>query len=107
MPTKAGTRVAQASLFDGGARGAFWTGIISDALGIPMVRHADAETVSACVAARLARLAVSGEEGEAVCTQPAIVDRTLPDIARHRLYVRKLACYRALYRAARPLFSRD
>jgi len=104
---KAGARVEQASLVGGGGRSAFWTRIIADTLGIPIVRHADAETGSAFGAARLARLAVTDEAVAAVCTRPAILDRTLPDLARHQLYAGELARYRALYQAVQPLFPRD
>jgi xylulokinase len=104
---KAGTPVEQASLVGGGARSAFWTRIIADTLGIPIVRHGDEQTGAAFGAARLARLSVTGEAVEAVCTRPAILDRTRPDFARHALYEIQLSRYRELYQAVHPLFQTD
>jgi len=101
---KAGTPVKQASLVGGGARSAFWTRILADTLGIPIVRHGDAQTGAAFGAARLARLAVTGEAIEAVCARPATLDRTAPNFARHAIYASELSRYRALYQAVRPLF---
>jgi xylulokinase len=104
---KAGTRVEQASLVGGGARSAFWTRIIADTLGIPILRHADAQTGAAFGAARLARLAVTGEAVDVVCARPAILDRTPPDPARHMLYSGELARYRSLYQAVHSLFPNN
>ena len=102
--TRAGTRITEASLVGGGARSAFWTRIIADVIGIPVVRHAGVDTGPAFGAARLARLALTGEAADQVCTRPPILDRTLPDAARQRLYAPCVARYRALYQALRPLF---
>ncbi len=102
----AGTAIAEASIVGGGARSALWTRIIADILGIPMIRHAGGETGPAFGAARLARLALTGEAAEAVCGKPAILDVTLPDAARHEGYRRPLARFRALYQALRPEFRR-
>ncbi len=102
----AGTAIGEASIVGGGARSAFWTQIIADILGIPMIRHAGGETGPAFGAARLARLALTGEAAEAVCLKPAILDVIAPDPARHRGYRRPLARFRALYGALRPEFRR-
>lgn len=103
---RAGTTPQQAAIVGGGARSAFWTQIIADVIGIPVIRHAGGETGPAFGATRLARLALTGERPDEVCTRPAILDRTLPDPARHDAYARELARYRALYQALRPEFRR-
>ena len=101
----AGTVLREAAIVGGGARSRFWTQIIADVIGIPVIRYAGGETGPAFGAARLARLAVTGERPEAVCTTPDILDRTLPDPGRHAAYRRELARFRSLYRALRPEFA--
>ncbi len=102
----AGTVIAEAAIVGGGARSAFWTQIIADILGIPMIRYAGVESGPAFGAARLARLALTGEAAQAVCPKPALLDVILPDAARHEGYRRPLARFRALYGALRPEFRR-
>ena len=104
---QAGTTVQEAAIVGGGARSAFWTQIIADVIGIPVVRYAGGETGPAFGAARLAQLALTKASGEAVCTRPAILDRMIPDAARHAAYRRELVRFRALYQALRPEFRRD
>ena len=103
---RGGTEVRQAAIVGGGARSLFWTQIIADVLGIPLARHAEARAGPAFGAARLARMALTGEAREAVCTVPGLLDRTHPDIARHASYRHGLARFRALYQALRPEFTR-
>ena len=103
---RAGTSLREAAIVGGGARSAFWTRIIADVTGIPVIRHAGGETGPAFGAARLARMALTGEPADDVCTTPARLDRTLPDPARHAAYRLQLARFRALYRALQPEFQR-
>ncbi len=103
---RAGTTLREAALVGGGARSAFWTQIIADVIGIPVVRYAASETGPAFGAARLARLALTGESTGEVCRRPAILDRTAPDHERHEAYRRELIRFRALYRALQPEFRR-
>ena len=102
---RAGTRIERAALVGGGARNAFWTRIIADTLGVPVLRYRGVDTGPAFGAARLARLAVTGEAVEAVCGAPAILDRTLPEPSRQSRYADVLVRYRNLYQAVRPLFA--
>ena len=103
---QAGTSLQEAALVGGGARSAFWTRIIADVIGIPVIRYVGAEAGPAFGAARLARLASSDETADDVCGRPVILDRTLPDPARHDAYRRELGRFRALYHALRPEFRR-
>lgn len=52
----------------GGSRSRFWLSVLANVLNIPIHRFADGETGAAFGAARLGRLAVTGEAVEAVCT---------------------------------------
>ena len=60
-----GTHVAEADLIGGGSRSRAWAGIIASVLGIPLHRSAEGERGGAFGAARLARLALSGEDPRA------------------------------------------
>jgi xylulokinase len=104
---QAGTGLRETAIVGGGARSAFWAQIIADVIGIPVVRYTGVETGPAFGAARLARLALTGECADEVCTTPAILDRMLPDPARHAAYRGELARFRALYQAVRLEFRRD
>jgi len=96
-----GTRVAEADVIGGGSRSRAWVAIIASALGIPLHRVAEGEHGGAFGAARLARLAVTGEEPAAVCKPPERVETVLPDPALSDAYARRLPRYRALYAALR------
>lgn len=96
-----GTPVREAAIIGGGARSAFWTQLIATVLGIPITRYVDAAAGPAYGAARLARLAYSGESAETVCATPAVMDRMVPDEAIHERYrsaiERNDRLYEALY----------
>ncbi len=71
-----GTPIERVSLIGGGAQSELWGRILASALDRPLARGAGAEVGPALGAARLGRLAVTGEAPEDVCTQPP-VDRVL------------------------------
>jgi xylulokinase len=95
--TASGTRVESADVIGGGSRSRAWIAIIASALGIPLHRLADGETGAAFGAARLARMAVTGESPETVCTPPARAETILPDPALSDAYASRIAHYRHLY----------
>lgn len=103
---RAGTTIGEAAIVGGGARSGSWTQIIADVIGVPVIRYAGGETGPAFGAARLARLAVTGEAAEAVCTKPPLLDRMVPDPGRHASYGFALVRFRALYAALRDEFRR-
>ena len=65
-----GTRVASADVIGGGSRSRAWIAILASVLGIRLHRLAAGEHGGAFGAARLARMAVTGETPGAVCTPP-------------------------------------
>ena len=81
----------------GGTRSALWMQIMADVLDRRVIRYRDAERGPAFGAARLARLAVTGERPEAVCTKPAVSDEFLPRPDRVAAYREPFARYRRLY----------
>jgi len=92
-----GTRVVEAGLIGGGSRSAAWAGIIAAVLGIPLHRPSGSEHGGAFGAARLARLALTNEAPEAVCTSPTGMQTMLPDPVLSEAYSARLTRYRAIY----------
>lgn len=97
----AGTELHAASFIGGGSRSAFWARLCATATGLTMRRHAGGEIG----AARLARLAATGERIELVCTAPPVLDEHVPDEALRPILAERLARYRRLYRALKPEFD--
>ncbi len=96
-----GTTIAEAAVIGGGARSAAWLRIIASVLGIKLRRLAESEHGVAFGAARLGRLAVTGEAAEAVCTKPISAETIEPDEALREGYVDLAARYRDMARMAR------
>lgn len=88
----------------GGSRSRFWMKILASALGKTVLLQEGSEAGPAFGAARLARLAATGEDFTAVCTKPAIATEVAPDPALATAYAARLTQFRALYRAVEPLF---
>lgn len=91
-----GTHIGQADVIGGGSRSKTWIAILAAALGIPLHRLAEGEQGGAFGAARLARLAVTGEDPALVCRPPARLETVLPDPGLAVAYAERIARYRAL-----------
>jgi xylulokinase len=91
-----GTRIEAADVIGGGSRSRAWVAIIAAVLGIPLHRLATGEHGGAFGAARLARMAVTGEAPDAVCTPSLRVETILPDPALAEAYAPRIAEYRGL-----------
>lgn len=91
-----GTVVTEADVIGGGSRSRTWLVIIAAALGIPLHRLAAGEQGGAFGAARLARMALTGEAAGAVCLPPDRAETIAPDPALAAAYAPHLARYRAL-----------
>ena len=100
-----GTRIAAADVIGGGSRSAAWIAILASVLGITLHRLAEGEQGAAFGAARLARLATTGEAPEAVCTPPRRLEAISPNPALADAYAARLARYRALYPALKGALS--
>jgi xylulokinase len=93
-----GVAVAEADAIGGGSRSRFWLSVLANVLDIPIHRFADGETGAAFGAARLGRLAVTGEAVEAVCTPPRRVETFAPERALVDAYAGRRLAWRELYR---------
>ncbi|WP_428030831.1 xylulokinase [Ancylobacter sp.] len=101
----AGTRLTQADVIGGGSRSRFWTAVLASVLGIPLNRVEDGERGGAFGAARLARMAATGESPADICLPPRRIETIEPDPALQRAYAERHALYRALYPALKGVNS--
>jgi xylulokinase len=91
-----GTRIEAADVIGGGSRSRTWITIIAAVLRIPLHRLVAGEHGGAFGAARLARMAVTGEATDAVCTPPVRAETVLPDAALAAAYTGRVAQYSAV-----------
>jgi xylulokinase len=93
--TASGTRIEAADVIGGGSRARVWVGMIASALNIPLHRSTAGDYGGAFGAARLARMAVTLEGPELICTRSAGTETVLPDPALADAYISRIAQYRA------------
>jgi len=94
----AGIRIAEADAIGGGSRSRFWLAVLASVLNVPIHRFAEGETGAAFGAARLGRLAVTGEAIDTVCTPPRRIETFEPDRVLVDAYADRLPAWRELYR---------
>jgi xylulokinase len=104
---QAGTSLTHAGMIGGGSRSAFWARIFASVLNVPMVRYQGSDKGPAFGAARLARIAATGETPQAVCTAPSILETIEPQPQLVELYGPRIEAFRSLYRALKPEFMRS
>ncbi len=92
---EAGTHVDELLVIGGGARSAHWGRIIASALNVRLAYPEGAEVGPALGAARLARLAVTGESVADVCPRPPIRDVITPDATLAEALASKYQRFRA------------
>jgi len=102
---QAGTPLTRAGLIGGGSRSPYWTKILANVLNVPLSRYAGSDKGPAFGAARLARLAATGEPASAICTQPAVIETVEPEPELVEMYTPRVEAFRRLYRAVKPEFS--
>ena len=102
----AGEAFTRVGLIGGGAKSALWTRMIAAALGCEVVRYRGGETGPAFGAARLARLAATGEAPDDVCQPPEIADVTAPESALAEAFAAIRPRFASLYQALKPEFAR-
>jgi xylulokinase len=100
----AGTRVERIAAIGGGSRSRLWMRILASALDRPVVLYREGAKGPAFGAARLARLAVTGETVRDVCTVPPVSDVIEPEPALVAAYRSAGEKFRRLYRAVRMEF---
>ena len=102
----AGPRPEALGFIGGGSRSRLWGRIIASVLGLTLVRYEGAERGPAFGAARLARLAATGEDPARVATPARVADTIAPEAYLSDRYAPRFAAYRSLYAALKPEFRR-
>lgn len=97
----AGSKISTADVIGGGSRSPFWIRVLASALDLPLNRLAEGETGAAFGAARLGRLAATGESAAAVCKPPERLETIHPDKALAAAYAESYRRYKAFYPAIR------
>ena len=100
---EAGTTLSAALVTGGGSRSRAWLAILASVLDLTLSRPAAGEHGAALGAARLGRMAATGEDAATVCAAPAIAETIAPDAARATAYAERYARFRAAYPALKGL----
>ena len=95
--------VGEISVTGGGARFAYWGQLLAAALNRTLTYRAGSEVGAAC-AARLARLALTDESPQLVCTMPPITHVIEPDPSLAALLADRRAIFARLYRDLKDTF---
>lgn len=103
----AGIKLESVAAVGGGARSRFWMQIFAHALGRPIIRYGGSETGPAFGAARLARMALTGESQRDVCAKPPVDAVLEPDPRMLDEYAQRAELFRNLYRSLRSEFERS
>jgi xylulokinase len=101
---ESGGVVGEISVTGGGARFGYWSQLIAAALNRPLTFRLGSEIGAAVGAARLARLAVTGESPQAVCVMPRISHVIQPARKLAALLADRRCIYARLYRDLKDAF---
>lgn len=105
--TDSGAQIDAISVIGGGARSAYWGGILSAALGRPLIYRDGGAVGPAYGAARLARLGLTGEAVDDVCTPPPIIQVIEPDARLADALAPRQRRFRQLYSALKSSFQEN
>ena len=100
---EAGTRVEALSVIGGGARSRWWGTIIASVLGVRLDYIDGGEVGPALGAAKLARMAVTGEPAASACIRAPVLASIAPDPLLAEQLATKLEKFRRAYAAIRAL----
>jgi xylulokinase len=96
---QASSAISEVDLVGGGSRSPLWAQICADVLGIPVHRVEEGEVGAALGAARLGRLAATGEPAQDVCTRPRRLATFTPRASTVAAYDDAYRQWRKLYPA--------
>lgn len=103
--TEMGGTIGEISVTGGGARFGFWGELLAAALERPLTYRQGSDVGAALGAARLGRLALTGEPVEAVCVPPPVLRIVQPDAALAALLASRHRIFRQLYQELKPAFA--
>lgn len=100
-----GAQIDSFSVIGGGSRSNWWGKVIASAMEMPLTYRKSSAVGPAFGAARLARLCVSGESAEDICTPPPIDLIIEPDADMRDLYASRRQSFSKLYHSTKELTS--
>jgi xylulokinase len=100
-----GGNIGTITMTGGGARFPWWGRLISSVLGRPLTYRKGGEGGAAYGAARLARLALTGEEPDAVCVPPPLSHIIEPEPELDELLAERRQVFRRLYPDLKQAFK--
>ncbi|MDR3373095.1 MAG: xylulokinase, partial [Ancalomicrobiaceae bacterium] len=100
----AGTSATHYAFIGGGARSLLWAEIIASALDKPLQLLKGGAKGPAFGAARLARIALTGEDVATVCLRPDVEAEILPAPDRRAALAERYPLFRRLYSALKPVY---
>jgi len=103
----AGSKIDSLMVLGGGAQSPLWGRILATVLGRPLAYTDAPDTGPAFGAARLARIAETGEDPETICVPPPTRNVIDPDPKWTVELSERRALYRSLYARLRDLFARE
>lgn len=94
------------TLIGGGARSSYWRQLLTDIFNHELVYREGGDVGPALGAARLAQLAIEGNEipVEQICAQPKVVQTHTPSPEAHQTLAQKRQLFTRLYQQLKPLF---
>ena len=98
-----GANIQSLSVIGGGSRSHWWGEVIASVMKLPLTYRMAAEVGPAFGAARLARLCVSGEDYENICTQPPVSHIIEPNQDLQSLYSERRELFSKLYNVTKEL----
>lgn len=104
---ESGAEIKSLSVIGGGSRSTYWGKILASVFDIPLIYRDSASVGPAYGAARLARLAITGEAVADVCTPPAIQNIIEPDPVMRDHFAERLALFRSLYTSLSGAFQEN
>lgn len=103
----AGAQIETLSVIGGGAQSAYWGRILSSVFDRPLIYRQAGAVGPAYGAARLARLALTREDIDAVCETPPITAEILPSPGLRDQLAARHVLFRSLYTHLLPLFQEN
>ncbi|MDE1985150.1 MAG: xylulokinase [Alphaproteobacteria bacterium] len=101
---ESGGTIGDISVTGGGARLPYWGRILASALNLPLTYREGGEVGAAFGAARLGRLADTGEDPDTVCVAPKVTRIVQPDTALREQMTRRRPLFVRLYQNLKGSF---
>jgi xylulokinase len=100
-----GGTIDEISMTGGGARFSYWGKVLASALNRPLTYRRGSEVGGSFGAARLARLALTGETPESLCVAPPVLKVVEPDARLSEVIATRRPIFKQLYRDLRNTFQ--